>query len=71
MRRAARAAIDFVIGDDVWVAVGVAGAIMLTGAITRLAIDPWWLLPLAVPAIVAVSLLRTTRPSVKPGEAER
>ena len=71
MRRAAGAVSDFVIGDDVWVAVGVAGAIVLTGAITRLAIDPWWLLPLAVPAIVAVSLLRATRPSVKPGAAER
>ena len=71
MRRAARVAIDFVVGDDVWVAVAVAGAILLTGALARLAIDPWWLLPPAVPAIVAVSLLRATRPSVKPGEAER
>ncbi len=66
MRRAARAVIDFVIGDDVWVAVGVAGAVMLTGAFTRLTIDPWWLLPLAVPAIVAVSLLRATRQAREP-----
>ncbi|MCP9487495.1 MAG: hypothetical protein MSC30_16730 [Gaiellaceae bacterium MAG52_C11] len=55
--------IDFVAGDDVWVAVGVAGAIMLTGGLARLTIDAWWLLPLAVPAILAVSLLRLTRPA--------
>jgi hypothetical protein len=52
---------DFVVGDDLRVAVGVACAIALTAALSRLGIDPWWLLPSAVPAIVAVSLLRATR----------
>jgi hypothetical protein len=62
VRRFALGVVDFVVGDDVWVAVGVAGAVLLTAALTHL-VDPWWLLPLAVPAIVAVSLLRATRAS--------
>jgi len=61
MRRALAAVIDFVAGDDVWVAVGVACAVVLTAVLARLPLDPWWLLPLAVPAIVATSLLRATR----------
>lgn len=60
MRRAIDAIVDFVVGDDVWVAVGVACAIALTAALHRLGADPWWLLPSAVPAIVVVSLLRAT-----------
>jgi hypothetical protein len=61
VRRAIAAVVDFVVGDDVWVAVGVGAAVVLTVVLARLPIDPWWLLPLAVPAIVAVSLVRATR----------
>ena len=58
MRRAVAAIVDFIVGDDVWVAVGVAAAVISTALLTRLPIDPWWLLPVAVPATVAGSLLR-------------
>lgn len=73
MKRVVTAIVDFVAGDDIWVAVGVGAAVVLTGALARLPIDPWWLLPLAVPAIVAISLLRATRrqphlPERRPGE---
>jgi membrane protein implicated in regulation of membrane protease activity len=61
MRRALAAVVDFIAGDDVWVAVGVGAAVVLTVVLAHLPVDPWWLLPLAVPAIVAVSLLRATR----------
>jgi hypothetical protein len=61
MRRVVDAITDFIVGDDVWVAVGVACAIALTAALDRLGADPWWLLPAAVPAVVVVSLLRATR----------
>jgi hypothetical protein len=61
MRRVADAIVDFVVGDDVWIAVGVACAIALTAALDRLGVGSWWLLPTAVPAIVVVSLLRATR----------
>ena len=60
MRRAARAAVEFVVGDDIWVAAGVAGAVLLTAGLARLSVNPWWLLPLAVPTIVGISLLRAT-----------
>ena len=61
MRRVIIAVVDFVAGDDIWVAAGVAGAVALTRALARLPVDPWWVLPLAVPAIVAISLLRAIR----------
>jgi hypothetical protein len=61
MRRAIVAVVDFVVGDDIWVAAGVAGAVVLTAVVAHLTVDPWWLLPLAVPAVVAVSLARATR----------
>ena len=62
MKRVVAAIVDFIVGDDVWVAVGVACAIALTAALADLGVAAWWLLPAAVPAIVAVSLLRATRP---------
>ena len=58
MRRAVAAIVDFVVGDDVWVAVGVGATVVLTVLLAQLPLDPWWLLPVAVPAIVAGSLLR-------------
>ena len=63
MRRVVEAVVGFVVGDDLWVAVGVACAVVLTGALVHVPVDPWWLLPLAVPVVVAVSLLRATRPA--------
>jgi hypothetical protein len=61
VKRVVAAIVDFVVGDDVWVAVGVASAIVVTAALSHLGANPWWLLPSAVPAIVAISLLRATR----------
>ena len=62
MRRILSAALDFVVGDDLWVAVGVAGAVLLTATLALFSLDPWWVLPLAVPAIVAASLVRAAPP---------
>lgn len=62
MRRVVAGIVDFVVGDDVWVAVGVACAIALTALLADLGADPWWLLPSVVPGIVAISLLRATGP---------
>ena len=61
MRRAVAAVVGFIVGDDVWVAAGVGAAVVLTAVLARLPVDPWWLLPVAVPVIVAVSLVRATR----------
>jgi hypothetical protein len=52
---------DFLVGDDWLVAVGVALALGLTAILVGADRDVWWLLPLAVAAVLAVSLWRETR----------
>jgi hypothetical protein len=52
---------DFIIGDDWRVAVGVAVALGATYAVSFTAVPVWWLLPVAVVVLLAVSLRRATR----------
>jgi len=52
---------DFVIGDDWLVAVLVAPAIGATAVLAAASIAAWWLLPLAVPAVLWLSLRRAIR----------
>jgi hypothetical protein len=47
---------DFVVGDDVTIAVVVVVALGVTALLTA-----WWVLPLAVLAILSVSVLRAAR----------
>jgi hypothetical protein len=51
---------DFVIGDDWMVAAGVAAAIGATALLAADAVAAWWLLPLAVVALLGLSLRRAT-----------
>jgi hypothetical protein len=52
---------NFVVGDD-WVVAAVVGAgLGLTGLLTAVGVDAWWLLPLLVGLALATSLLRATR----------
>ena len=53
---------DFIIGDDWRLALGVTASIVLVYAVTREVADWWWLLPLAVAALLAVSVNDATRP---------
>jgi hypothetical protein len=53
---------DFVVGDDPVVAIGVVIALIATAGLVALHVPAWWLLPLAVTALLAVSLRRATRP---------
>jgi hypothetical protein len=53
---------DFIIGDDWRLALGVTAAIALLYAVTHADINAWWLLPLAVAALLATSLNHATRP---------
>jgi hypothetical protein len=55
---------DFVVGDDWTVAAGIALALGLTSALTHRGVHAWWLLPLAVGFLLAVSLWRGTRGQV-------
>jgi hypothetical protein len=52
---------DFVVGDDWLVAVLVAVAIAATAALAAADLAAWWLLPLAVPLILWLSLRRAIR----------
>ena len=54
---------DFVVGDDWRIAVGLVAALGLTAILVSLSIAAWWLLPLAVIALLAESVLRAARSS--------
>jgi hypothetical protein len=53
---------DFIIGDDWRLALGVTLSIALAFAITHKVVDAWWLLPLAVAALLAISVNHAARP---------
>jgi hypothetical protein len=52
---------DFVIGDDWLVAVLVAIAIGATALLAAASVAAWWLLPVAVPLVLWLSLRRAIR----------
>ena len=52
---------EFVIGDDWLVAVLVAAAIGATAVLAAASLAAWWLLPLAVPVVLWLSLRRAIR----------
>jgi hypothetical protein len=57
----ARGVWDFVVGDDWRTAVGVAVALAATGAVAAAGLPSWWVLPVAVAALLARSLQREAR----------
>jgi hypothetical protein len=52
---------DFVVGDDWRTAAGVVVAIGATAALEGAGVTAWWLIPLAVLALLARSLLAAAR----------
>jgi hypothetical protein len=52
---------DFVIGDDPLIAAVVALTLGLTAALAGGGVSAWWMLPLAVVAVLSFSLQRATR----------
>jgi len=54
---------EFIIGDDWRIAAGLAVALGLCALLVHESIAAWWLLPLAVLALLAESLRRATRSS--------
>jgi uncharacterized membrane protein (UPF0136 family) len=52
---------DFIVGDDWAIAVGVVAALALMGLLARRGVDAWWLMPLAVTLLLAISLWREVR----------
>jgi hypothetical protein len=54
---------DFVVGDDWRVAAALVVALSLSALLARTSIAAWWLLPIAVIAVLAESVLRAARKS--------
>jgi hypothetical protein len=65
LRAFARFWYDFVVGDDWRIAVGVLIALGVTALVADRGVPTWWLLPSAVAAILAVSVWRVARRSVR------
>jgi hypothetical protein len=61
VRRAAFAVLEFVVGDDARVALGVVAMLGAVAGAVRAALDPWWLVPVAVPLVLEWSLRQAPR----------
>ncbi|MDQ6776839.1 MAG: hypothetical protein M3071_11645 [Actinomycetota bacterium] len=61
IKRWALAVWDFVVGDDWLVALGVAVAIAVTALVADSPVAAWWVLPVAVVALLLDSLRRAVR----------
>jgi len=61
MRAFARFWYEFIVGDDWRVAAGIAVAFGLTALLATTSVPAWWLLPLAVAAVLWLSLRRVAR----------
>jgi hypothetical protein len=58
---------EFVVGDDWRTAVGVAVALGVTAVAAAADVAAWWIMPLAVLAILAASLRRAARDASRRG----
>jgi hypothetical protein len=61
LRRFGRFWWDFVVGDDWRVAAGVVAALGASAALAASDLPAWWLLPVAVAAVLYASLRREAR----------
>jgi hypothetical protein len=61
LRSAALGVWTFVVGDDWRAALGVCGALALTALLAASGIAAWWVMPLAVPGLLGLSLRRFIR----------
>jgi hypothetical protein len=52
---------DFIVGDDWRTAIGVALALGLTALIAAAGVSAWWVMPLAVLGLLALSIRRAAR----------
>jgi hypothetical protein len=52
---------EFIVGDDWRTAIGVALALALTALVAAIGISAWWVMPLAVFALLAFSIRRAAR----------
>jgi hypothetical protein len=57
---------EFVVGEDWRTALGVVGAIALTALLATTTLAAWWIMPVAVLALLALSVWRAVRGSFSP-----
>ena len=57
--------VDFVVGDDIWIAIAVLVLLAVAAAAVHFGADAWWLLAAGVPAALWVSLQRAQRAAGK------
>ena len=53
--------VDFVVGDDIWIAIAVLVLLGVAAAAVHFGADAWWLLADGVPVALWVSLQRARR----------
>jgi hypothetical protein len=63
LRRLAVFFYDFVVGDDPGIAVTVVVALGLTAVVAGGGLSAWWVLPVAVMAVLGFSIHRATAPA--------
>lgn len=61
LRRAATAAWWFIAGDDWRLALGAGAAIGVVAVLVALSVNAWWVLPVAIPALLWISVSRAAR----------
>ncbi|MDQ6841018.1 MAG: hypothetical protein M3025_01165 [Actinomycetota bacterium] len=61
LRRGALGVWDFIVGDDWVTAAGVVVALGATAAIAGAGVSAWWVMPVAIVAILCLSLRRAAR----------
>jgi hypothetical protein len=52
---------DFIVGDDYRIALGIVVLLAATALLTRAGLAAWWLLPLGVVTMLAVSVFSVAR----------
>jgi len=62
-----RGIVEFVVGDDIWIAVSVLVLLGAAAALVRVGGNAWWLLAAGVPVTVWVSLTRVRRAARRDG----
>jgi len=65
VRRAWDGIVDFVVGDDPWIAVAVVLLVAVAAVGAQLGDDAWWILVAGVPAVLWLSLSRARRASAR------
>jgi hypothetical protein len=58
---------DFVVGDDWRTALGVVLALGVTALVAEISVSAWWIMPLVVPALLALSIRHAAKGATRSG----